>query len=156
MITAGDTGPERSAVSFTAGPKLRDECQPRVTGTCADHRPDPQGDTMTTTLTAICRIPGAGRAITPRRADARLAPGGRHGPRERATRAARTPLADQAARCQLILDLLDPDKRCGAWSPATVQGRPVVCTRPPHDARKEHANAETGWRWTVAEDGRDL
>jgi hypothetical protein len=34
-----------------------------------------------------------------------------------------------AARWQLILDLLDPDNRCGAWSPATVQGRPVVCTR---------------------------
>ena len=71
----------------------------------------------------------------------------RDGPRERGTRAARTPRAGEAARWQLILDLLDPDKRCGAWSPATVQGRPVVCTRAPHDARAEHANAETGWRW---------
>ena len=147
MITAGDTGPERSAVSFTAGPKLRDECQPRVTGTCADHRPDPQGDTMTTTLTAIGRSPGAGRVITPRRADARLAPGGRDGPRERDTGAARAPLAGQAARWQLILDLLDPDKCCGAWSSATFQGRPVVCTLAPHHAREEHANAATGWRW---------
>ena len=86
---------------------------------------------MTTTLTAIGRSPGAGRVITPRRADARLAPGGRDGPRERDTGAARAPLAGQAARWQLILDLLDPDKCCGAWSPASVQGRPVVCTRAP-------------------------
>ena len=69
---------------------------------------------MTTTLTAICSIPGAGRVITPRRANARLAPGGRDGPRERDTQAARTPPTDEAARWQLILDLLDPDKRCGA------------------------------------------
>lgn len=103
---------------------------------------------MNTTLTAICSIPGAGRALTPRRANARLAPGGRRdGPRERDTRVARTPLAGQAARWQRILDLLDPDKRCGAWSPATFQRRPVVCTRAPHHAREEHANAETGWRW---------
>jgi hypothetical protein len=102
---------------------------------------------MTTTLAAMCSIPGAGRVMTPRRADARLAPGGRDGPRERDTRAARTPPTDEAARWQLILDLLDPDKRCGAWSSATVKGRPVVCTRAPHHAREEHANAETGWRW---------
>ena len=91
---------------------------------------------MTTTLTAICSIPGAGRVITPRRANARLAPGGREGPRERGTRAARTPLAGEAARWQLILDLLDPDNRCGAWSPATVQGRPGgLYPRPPPRAR---------------------
>ena len=102
---------------------------------------------MTATLTAICRIPGAGRAITPRPADARRAPGGPDGPGERDTRAGRTPPAGQAARWQLILDLLDPDKRCGAWSPATVQGHPVVCTRAPHHAREEHANADTGWHW---------
>jgi hypothetical protein len=23
----------------------------------------------------------------------------------------------------------------------------VVCTRAPHDACEQHANAETGWRW---------
>jgi hypothetical protein len=102
---------------------------------------------MNTALAAICRIPGADRVITPRRADARLAPGGRNGPRERDTGAARTPLAGEAARWQLILDLLDPDNRCGAWSPTTVQGRPVVCTRAPHDTREEHANADTGARW---------
>jgi hypothetical protein len=102
---------------------------------------------MTTTLTAICRIPGADRVMTPRRGDARLAPGGRDGQGERDTRAARTPRAGQAVRWQLILDLLDPDNRCGAWSPATVQGGPVVCTRAPHHAREEHANADTGWRW---------
>ena len=102
---------------------------------------------MNTTLTAMRSIPGAGRVMTPRRADARLAPGGPDGPRERDTRVARTPLAGEAARWQLILDLLDPDKRCGAWSPGTFQGRPVICTRAPHDAREEHANADTGWRW---------
>ena len=132
-------------------------CRPRVTGTCAEPPATmPQGDTMTTTRTATRRSPGAGRVIPPRRADARLAPGGRDGPRERGTRAARTPRAGEAARWQLILDLLDPDIRCGAWSPATVQGRPVVCTRAPHQACEEHANAETGWRWKVAEDERDL
>jgi len=103
---------------------------------------------MNTTLTAICRIPGTGRVMTPRRVNARLAPGGRDGARERDTPAARTPLAGEAARWQLILDLLDPDKRCGAWSPTTFHGRPVVCTRAPHDGRDEHANAETGWRWS--------
>ena len=102
---------------------------------------------MNTTFTAICSIPGTDQVITPRRANARLAPGGRDGPRERDTQAARTPRAGEAARWQLILDLLDPDKRCGAWSPATFQGRPVVCTRAPHDAREEHADVETGWRW---------
>jgi hypothetical protein len=102
---------------------------------------------MNTTLTAIRTIPGAGRVITPRRPNARLAPGGRNGPRERDTRTARPPRAGQAARWQLILDLLDPDNRCGAWSPATVRGRPLVCTRAPHDVREEHASAETGWRW---------
>jgi hypothetical protein len=101
---------------------------------------------MNTTFTAICSIPRTDEVITPRRANARLAPGRPEGPRERGTWVARTPLAGEAAR-QLILDLLDPRNRCGAWSPATVQGRPVICTRAPHDAREEHANAETGWRW---------
>jgi len=86
---------------------------------------------MNTTFTAICAIPGTDEVITPRRANARLAPGGREGPRERDYRVARTPLAGEAARWQLVLDLLDPDNRCGAWSPATVQGRPVICTRAP-------------------------
>jgi len=102
---------------------------------------------MTTTRTAIGRVPGAGRVRTPRRAEARLAPGGPNGPRERDNPAAGTPQAGQAARWQLILDPLDPDNRCGAWSPAAARGRPVVCTRGPHHAREEHANAETGWRW---------
>ena len=81
--------------------------------------------------------------MTPRRADARLAPGGPNGPRERDAPAP----AGQAARWQLVLDLLDPDYRCGARSPATVRGRPVVCTRAPHHAPEEHANADTRWRW---------
>ena len=100
------------------------KCRPRVTGTAENTGADLQGDTMTTTLTAMRSIPGAGRVMTPRRANARLAPGGRDGPGERDTQAARTPLAGQAARWQLILDLLDPDKRCGAWSLATFQRSP--------------------------------
>jgi hypothetical protein len=101
---------------------------------------------MTTTLRQSAASPVPAGSLTPRRANARLAPGGRDGPRERDTRAARTPPAGQAARWQLILDRLDPDNRCGAWSPATVQGRPVVCIRAPHHTREEHANTETGWR----------
>ena len=97
------------------------KCRPRVTGTAENTGADLQGDTMTTTRATICGIPGVGRVITPRRADARLAPGGRNGPRERNTQVGRTPPAGQAARWQLILDLLDPDKRCGAWSLATFQ-----------------------------------
>jgi hypothetical protein len=122
-------------------------CWPRLTGSAQTTSAHLQEDTMTTTRTAIGRVPGAGRVMTPRRAEARLAPGGREGPREGDNPAVGPPLAGQAARWQLILDLLDPDKRCGAWSPATVRGRPVVCTRAPHHAREEHANAETGWRW---------
>ena len=80
-------------------------------------------------------------------ASARLAPGGGNGPRGAAPGSPKRPRADQAARWQRILDLLDPDKRCGAWSAATFEGRPVVCTRAPHDQREEHVNAETGWRW---------
>jgi len=33
------------------------------------------------------------------------------------------------------VDLPDPDNRCGAWSSATFEGRPVVCIRAPRDAR---------------------
>jgi hypothetical protein len=151
MITAGDTGQNGQR---SVSPQVQSSGmtrQPRVTGTAENSSNDVQGDTMNTTLTAICSIPDADRVMTPRRVNARLAPGGPcgppGGPRERGTRVARTPLAGEVARWQLILDLLDPDKRCGAWSPATFQGRPVVCTRAPHDAREEHANAETGWHW---------
>jgi len=103
---------------------------------------------MNITLTAIDSGHGTGPVMTPWQADARLAPGGREHPWEAGTRAARAGRAGEAARWQRILDLLDPDLRCGAWSPATCRGRPVVCTRAPHDAREEHANAETGWRWS--------
>jgi hypothetical protein len=123
------------------------KCQPAVTGTAENTSTDVQGDTMHTTLTAICSIPGADRAVTPRRANARLAPGGRDGPRERDTRAGRTPLAGEAARWQLILDLLDPDKRCGHGRPVPSRGARWSVPAPPHDAREEHANADTGWRW---------
>jgi hypothetical protein len=107
-----------------------------------------QGDIMNITLTAIHSLHGTGWVIKARQADARLAPGGRKHPGEAGTRAAQGHRAGEAARWQRILDLLDPDKHCGAWSPATCQGHPVVCTRAPHDARDEHANAETGWRWS--------
>ena len=106
-----------------------------------------RGDTMNTTLTAVYTVLGAGWMMRSRRADARLAPGARDRPWQPRGHAASGSQAGEAARGQRILDLLDPDKRYGAWSPATFQGRPVVCTRAPHDAREEHANAETGWRW---------
>ena len=102
---------------------------------------------MNTTLTAIPGVPGTNWVTRSRRANARLAPGGRKRSRQRDTQVARSPQADQAARWQRILDLLDPGKRCGAWSAATFEGRPVVCTRAPHNRSEEHANAETGWRW---------
>jgi hypothetical protein len=75
-----------------------------------------------------------------------LRPAGANAPGSAAPGVAQNPRAGEAARWQRILDLLDPGKRSGAWSPATFAGRPVVCTRAPHDAREEHANAETGWR----------
>lgn len=105
------------------------------------------GDTMNTTLTAICSVPSTDWVRRSRPANARLAPGGRKPPWQRDTQGARSPRAGEAARWQRILDLLDPGKRCGAWSPATFEGRPVVCTRAPYHACEEHANAETGWRW---------
>jgi hypothetical protein len=102
---------------------------------------------MNTTLTAIGGVPGAGCVMRSPRPDGRLAPGGRDRPRAGGVQPAQDLRAGEAARRQRILDLLDPDKRCGAWSPAAFEGRPVVCTRAPHHAREEHANAETGWRW---------
>src|SRR6516165_5581225 len=84
-------------------------CQPWVTGSAETTSADLQGDTMTTTRTAIGRVPGADRVMTPRRADARLAPGGPNGPRERDARPlARRRQARCPARWQLVLDLLDP------------------------------------------------
>jgi hypothetical protein len=102
---------------------------------------------MNTTRTTICTVSGTRSVMRSRREVARLAPGGRKRPGERDTRAARSRRADEAERWQDILDLLDPGKRCGAWSPAGAAGRPVVCTRAPHHAGEEHANAETGWCW---------
>ena len=92
-------------------------------------------------------MPGTNWVTKSRRANARLAPGSGNAPGSATPRSPKSPQADREAQWQRILDLLDPDKRCGAWSPATFQGRPVVCTRAPHHAREEHANAETGWRW---------
>ena len=102
---------------------------------------------MTSTLTAISTVPGTDGATRARPANARLAPGGQERGGEHDARVAQKAQTGQAARWQRILDLLDPDKRCGAWSPATFQGHPLVCTRAPHPAREEHANAGTGWRW---------
>lgn len=119
-----------------------------------DDRPRPEtisigvrGGLMTTTRTAIGSTPGTDRPVRSRRADARLAPGGRRRPLQRDARASQKPRLGEAAHWQHILDLLDPSKRCGAWSPVAFEGRPVVCTRVPHNAREAHANAETGWRW---------
>lgn len=103
---------------------------------------------MNTTLTAISRPFGTGCAMKPRGADARLAPGGPKSPGERNARVAKSARADEELGWQRILDTLDPGKNCGAWAPVTVAGRPVVCTRAPHDDREEHANADTGCRWS--------
>ena len=99
---------------------------------------------MTARLPGISRVPASDGVMKSRRADVRLAPGG---PKRAREHDARNPRAGEAARWQIILDLLDPGKRCGAWSPATFAGRPVVCAAPPNDAREEHSDAGTGWRW---------
>jgi hypothetical protein len=106
---------------------------------------------MNMTLTEICGVPGTGSVMRAPRVDARLAPGGPERRWEPGTRSARSAQAGESSRWQPILDLLDPDKCCGSWSPATCKGRPVVCTRAPHDAGEEHASAETGWRWSNEE-----
>jgi hypothetical protein len=102
---------------------------------------------MTTTLPAISTVLGAHSATSARPANARLAPGGQERGGKQDAGVARNAQATEAARRQRILDLLDPGKRCGAWCPATFAGRPVVCTRAPHDSREQHSDAETGWRW---------
>jgi hypothetical protein len=99
---------------------------------------------MTSGLTAASTVPGADGTTKARPAIARLAPGGQHRPGDRFAR--RSP-AGEPAGWQRILDLLDPGRRCGAWCPRTFAGRPVVCTRAPHDALEQHSDAETGWRW---------
>jgi hypothetical protein len=99
---------------------------------------------MTHGLTAVSTVPGADSAAHRRRAIARLSPGGRHRPGDRP---ARRPPAGDPASWQDIIDLLDPGRRCGAWCPGIPAGRPVVCTRAPHDALEQHLDAQTGWRW---------
>ncbi len=99
---------------------------------------------MNTTLTAIPGAPATDYVMRSSRADARLAPGGRKRRREHDTQVARSPHADQAARWQRILDLLDPGKRCGAWSPATFEGRPVVCTLAPTTAARSTQTPKPG------------
>jgi hypothetical protein len=103
---------------------------------------------MNTRLTASSRPADAGCVMRSPGANARLAPGGPRSPGERNTRVAKGARTDEEARWQRILDMLDPGTNCGAWAPVTVAGRPVVCTRAPHDVRAEHANAETGCRWS--------
>jgi hypothetical protein len=103
---------------------------------------------MTTTLTMpTSNVLGADDTTSPRRANGRLAPGRREPARKHDGGLAQIPQAGDAVHWQRILDRLDPDKRCGAWSPATFAGRPVVCTRAPHHAREQHSDAETGWSW---------
>ena len=102
---------------------------------------------MTSTLTAMPAVLDADGATRARPANARLAPGGHGRGAEHDAGVAQNTQAGEAARWQRILDLLDPDERCGAWCPATFAGRPVVCTRAPHDPREQHSDAETGWRW---------
>ena len=115
---------------------------------------------MTSALTTVSAVLGTGRTARTRGARARLAPGGqdraheRDQARGRDTRSTQNPPADEAAHWQRILDLLDPGKRCGEWSPVRFAGRPVVCTRAPHDAREQHSDAETGWRWYSEDSAR--
>jgi hypothetical protein len=102
---------------------------------------------MITAPTAISTVLGTDGATRARPANARLAPGGQEHAGRHEGGVTQNTQAGEAARWQRILDLLDPGKRCGAWCPATLAGRPVVCTRAPHDAREQHSDAETGWRW---------
>jgi hypothetical protein len=103
---------------------------------------------MTTTPTKpASNVLSADDTAGPRRANARLAPGGHEPAREHDAVPAQNQGAGDAVRWQGLLDQLDPDERCGAWPPATFAGRPVVCTRAPHDAREQHSDAETGWSW---------
>jgi hypothetical protein len=128
------------AVSIVSSPQVHSsgiECQHAGDRHC---RGTPaaasRGDTMNMTLTAICTVPGTDWVMRSRRADAGLAPGGRKRPRQRGTRLARSPRAREAARWQRILDRPDPGKRRRASSPATLEERPVACTRgPPRRSR---------------------
>lgn len=65
--------------------------------------------------------------------------------RERDIAAAQSPRAGAAARWQRILDLLDPGNAAGEVA-AHLRGVPGGLYPRPHDAGKEQANAETGWR----------
>jgi len=109
---------------------------------------------MTSTLTAISAVLGADGATRARPANARLAPGGQERGGEHDARVAQKAQTGEAARWQRILDLLDPGKRCGEWSAMTFAGRPVVCTRAPHDMCEQHSDAETGWRWYSEDSAR--
>jgi hypothetical protein len=108
---------------------------------------------MTTTRTTVSAVLGTDRAAKAREVRARLAPDGQEWARKQSQargqgpRPAQNDPADEEAHWQRILDLLDPGKRCGEWSPVTFLGRPVVCTRAPHDMCEQHSDAETGWRW---------
>jgi len=102
---------------------------------------------MASTLTAIATVPRADGATSARPVSARLAPGGHGRGGQYHVGVAPDTQAGEAARRQRILDLLDPGKRCGAWCPATFAGRPVVCTRAPHEPCEQHSDAETGWTW---------
>jgi hypothetical protein len=63
---------------------------------------------MTSTLTAISTVPGAGGATRARPANARLAPGGQERGGDHDARVAQKAPTGEAARWQRILDLLDP------------------------------------------------
>ena len=120
------------------------QCERAAGRHCRKQRRRRQGGIMNTTHTAISRPFGTGCMMRSRGANARLAPGGPTSPGERHTRVDKSARTDEEARWQRILDMLDPGKNCGAWAPVTVAGRPVVCTRAPHDVREEHANPKPG------------
>ena len=104
-----------------------------------------RGATMNTALTAICRMPGAGCVTRSRRANAHLARGGRHrpgsatSPPRRARGQARRRAGSASSTCWTQVN-------AAGVVAGHLRGVPGGLYPSPHDAGKEQANAETGWR----------
>ena len=125
---------------------LRWNAAARMTRTAGEHKhPRPEGATMNTALTAICRVPGAGCVTRSRRANAHLARGGRNrpvsatSPPRRARGQARRRAGSASSTCWTQVD-------AAGVVAGHLRGAPCGLYPRPHDAGKEQANAETGWR----------